>query len=144
MHTLVPSSDGKALYIGGSFKNIDGVARKAIVKYDLVNNRIDTTFNAPTAGGTVLDAKLVNGRLIVGGTPDQVAPGPRSHDRRRHRLHQPHHRRRHRIPNDITKILRFAANPAGTRLVALGNFATINGSARQWAFELSLGSTAPR
>src|SRR6476469_313841 len=35
VQTLVPSADGKALYIGGSFKNINGIARKAIVKYDI-------------------------------------------------------------------------------------------------------------
>ena len=141
MHTLVPSSDGKALYIGGSFKTIDGIARKAIVKYDLVNNRIDTTFNAPTAGGTVLDAKLVNGRLIVGGTLTKslLALDPTTGaDTGYINLAIAGVTN----PKDITKILRFAANPAGTRLVAIGNFATINGSARRWAFELSLGSTA--
>ena len=96
VQTLVPSADGKALYIGGSFKTVNGIARKAIVKYDLATQQIDPTFNAPTAGGTVADAKLVNGRLIVAGTLTKylLALDPttgadtRLHHRRHRRCHQ--------------------------------------------------------
>ncbi len=140
VQTLVPSADKKALYIGGSFKKVDGISRKAIVKYDLVNRRIDPTFNAPTAGGTVADAELVNGRLIVAGTLSKylLALNPTTGaDTGYIKANIAG------VTNtgDITKVRRFATNPAGTRLVATGNFATIDGQPRKWAFELSLGST---
>ncbi len=142
VETLVPSADGKALFIGGDFKHVNGIARPSIVKYDLVKRQIDPAFNATsTATGIVDDAKLVNGRLIVAGTMPGalLALSPTTGADTRYInvgiagvLNTA----------DATKVLRFAVNPAGTRLVAVGNFATVGGHVRRWAFELSLGSTA--
>jgi hypothetical protein len=140
VQTLVPSADGKALYIGGSYKTINGVAHKAIVKYNLATQQLDATFNPPTANGTVADAHLVNGRLIVAGTLSKylLALDPTTGADT------------HYITaviagvtntHDITKVRRFSVNPAGTRLVALGNFATIDAQPRRWAFELNLDPT---
>jgi hypothetical protein len=40
------------------------------------------------------------------------------------------------------EVYRFAVNPAGTRLVAVGNFTTVGGQTRYRAFMLTLGATA--
>ena len=41
-----------------------------------------------------------------------------------------------------TEVYRFAVNPAGTRLVAVGNFTSVGGQTRYRAFMLTLGATS--
>ena len=45
-------------------------------------------------------------------------------------------------PTDETRIRNIAVSPNGTRLVATGNFATVNGQGRKRAFMANLGATA--
>ena len=141
VQTLVPGPDGKSLYIGGSFRKVNGVATQAIVKYDLVNDQLDPTFNAPTANGTVSNAKLVNGRLIVVGTLAKylLALDPTTGADTGYLNFSITGASN---PGDITKVRRFSTDPAGTMLVALGNFTAINGQARKQAFKVALGATA--
>lgn len=140
VQTIVPSADQKSLYIGGSFKAVNGVAHKAMIRFNLATNQIDPTFNPPTNGGTVTDAVLVNGRLIVSGTLTgyllALSPTTGANTGYIHTAISG-------VENtsDVTKVLRFAVNPAGSRLVAIGNWATVDGLPRKWAFELDLGAT---
>ena len=134
------TADGSALYVGGAFSTVNGITRRGIMKYDLVNNVIDPTF-APTGMRTVSDIKLVNGYLIaVGNFSKHVmamdltdgadlgyinltvagAADPRLE----------------------TRVKEIAVSPDGTRLVATGNFATVNGQGRKRAFMLNLGTPA--
>ena len=87
------TADGTALYISGAFAKVNGITRRGIVKYDLVNNRIDPTFLPTAANRTVSDLELANGAVIAAGnfTKRLVALDPI--DRRGHRHHQPHGRR---------------------------------------------------
>ncbi len=141
------SDDETALFISGAFSQINGipsqpngVIRRGIAKYDLVNNQIDPTF-APTGMRTVSAIELVNGSLIAAGnfskhvmemdpttgadlgTIDITVTGVLD-------------------PADETRVRKIAVSPDGTRLVATGNFTTVNGQGRERAFMLNLGSTA--
>ena len=134
------TADGTALFIAGAFSNVNGITRRGILKYDLVNNRIDPTF-APTGMRTVSDIKLANGAVIAAGnfTKKLMALDPTTGadtgainitvtgvvD-----------------PADETRIQYIAVSPDGTRLVATGNFTTVNGQSRRRAFMLNLGATA--
>ena len=134
------SADETALFISGAFSNVNGITRHGIVKYDLVNDQIDPTF-VPTGMRTVSDIKLVNGSLIAAGNFDKhlMAMDPTTGadlgtiditvdgvvD-----------------PTDETRVRKIAVSPDGTRLVATGNFATVNGQLRKRAFMLNLGSPA--
>jgi hypothetical protein len=135
---IEPAPDDSALYISGAFSKVNGITRRGIMKYDLVNDRIDPTF-APTGMRTVSDIKFANGSLIaVGnfskhvmamdpttgadtGTIDITVEGVVD-------------------PNYETRVKKIAVSPDGTRLVATGNFATVNGQGRRRAFMLNLGS----
>ena len=86
------TADGTALFIAGSFSEVNGITRRGLVKYDLVNNRIDPTF-LPGNLRTVSDLELANGSVIAAGNFDEAPGGAEPDDRRRHRHHQ-HHRRR--------------------------------------------------
>ena len=134
------TADGSALFIAGAFSKVNGITRRGIMKYDLVNNRIDPTF-APTGMRTVSDIELANGAVIAAGnfTKKLMAMDPTTGadtgainitvtgvvD-----------------PTAETKIQYIAVSPDGTRLVATGNFTTVNGQSRRRAFELNLGATA--
>ena len=60
------TADGTALFISGSFSQVNGITRRGLVKYDLVNNQIDPTF-LPGNLRTVSDLKLANGAVIAAG-----------------------------------------------------------------------------
>lgn len=140
VQALVVSPDQKFLYIGGAYKTVNGVAHKSVIKFNVATNQIDPTFNPPTANGAVADMELVNGRLIIGGTFTKsllaLSPTTGADTGYIHAVISG-------IQNtgDVTKVLHFATDPVGTRLVAVGNWATVDGQVRKWAFELSLGST---
>jgi hypothetical protein len=142
VYALEPSADGRYLYIGGDFWTFNGVSVKQLVKYDLVNNRVDTTFHfQPTASGRVSDLQLVGSQLFVAGNfpggivalnPDTgqktsyfngvAAAGAES--------------------QYSTRIYRFAVNPAANRMVVIGSFTSIGGQPRQQAALLNLGSAS--
>jgi hypothetical protein len=129
-----------ALYIGGAFARVNGVVRRGIMKYDLVNNRIDPTF-APTGMRTVSDLAIANGVVIAAGnfTKKLMALDPTTGaDTGRINV---------TVAGvvwtgDETRVKHIAVSPNGTRLVATGNFATVNGQGRRQAFMLNLGATA--
>ncbi|QQS18166.1 hypothetical protein IPL68_06040 [Candidatus Saccharibacteria bacterium] len=70
VYALETSSDGKSLYIGGRFTSVGGAPVTGIVKWNLVTNTRDTSFNPRLTLGvnrpaTVYDLKMLNGRLFV-------------------------------------------------------------------------------
>jgi len=134
------SQDETALFISGAFSQVNGITRRGIAKYDLVNNRIDPTF-APTEMRTVSDIKLSNGALIAAGNFSKhlMAMDPTTgQDLGTINI---------TVAGvldtaDETRVMRIAVSPDGTQLVATGNFTTVNGQSRRRAFMLNLGSTA--
>jgi len=136
------ASNGTSLYIGGTFATVNGVARRGVAKLDPVTGAVDTAFNANLASGNVTDAAVVGGRLLVAGTfPGKLrALNPASGANTGY------------INVGIsgtvagnagpTEVYRFAVNPAGTRLVGVGNFTAVGGQTRWRAFMLDLDATA--
>ena len=134
------TADGTALFIAGAFSKVNGITRRGILKYDLVNNRIDPTF-APTGMRTVSDIKLANGAVIAAGnfTKKVMALNPTTGaDTGAINITVAGMVN----PGDETRVRHIAVSPDGTRLVATGNFATVNGQSRRRAFMLNLGATA--
>ncbi len=134
------TADGTALFIAGAFSRVNGITRRGILKYDLVNDRVDPTF-APTGMRTVHDIKLANGSVIAAGnfTKKLMALDPTTGaDTGAIAITVAGMVN----PADETRVRHIAVSPNGTRLVATGNFATVNGQSRRRAFMLNLGSTA--
>ena len=135
-------ASGTSLYVGGDFTTVNGVTRKKLVKLDATTGAVDQTFNAAIKSGDVTEIRLVDGRLIVGGKlpGSLLALDPATGANTGY------------IDLGIsgrvasnagpTKVYKFAVNPAGTRLVALGNFTQVAGATRWQAFMLDLGATA--
>jgi hypothetical protein len=136
------AANGTSLYVGGTFATVNGVARRGVAKLDAATGAVDTAFNANLASGRVTDAAVVGGRLLVAGT----FPG------RLRALNLTSGANTGYINVGIsgtvadnagpTQVYRFAVNPAGTRLVGVGNFTSVGGQTRWRAFMLDLDATA--
>ena len=136
------ASSGSSLYVGGYFTTVNGVQRRGLVKLDATTGAVDPAFNANFGSGHVTELHLVNGRLIAGGSFPQrlvaLDPGTGADTGYINVA----------ISGTVadnagpTDIYRFAVDPAGTRLVAIGNFTTVAGQARSRAFMLTMGTTA--
>ena len=135
------TASGGSLYVGGSFTSVNGVARRGLVKLDPVTGAVDPRFNAKLSG-SVTEAAVVGGRLIVSGTfaarLSALRPSSGA-DTGYLNLAV-----RGSVAGNAgpTEVYRFAVNPAGTRLVGVGNFTSVGGKARYRAFMLTLGRTA--
>jgi hypothetical protein len=135
------ASDGSSLYVGGEFKTVDGLARYGLVKIDLATGKVVTAFNAKLHG-RVTSAQVVAGRLIVSGTfaghlraLDLTTGADTGYIKA--------------TPAGslgsnagLVDVYRFAVNSAGTELVGIGNFSTVDGAAHPRAFMLDLGTTS--
>jgi hypothetical protein len=134
------ATDGTSLYVGGTFSAVNGIARRGLAKLNPATGAVDTAFNA-NLNGNAMDAAVVGGRLIVGGTfagrlrAVNLATGANTGYVNLG------------ISGSVadnagpTEVYRFAVDPAGTRLVAVGNFTTVGGQTRWRAFMLNLGAT---
>jgi hypothetical protein len=137
---IVPQGDG-SLVLGGSFTGVNGVARRGLARVSS-GGVLDTGFTgAGMRSGGVTDAQLVRGLLIVSGSfPARLIalnPGTGA-DTGYIRLP---------VTGTVasnagaTRVYRFAVNPAGTRLVGIGNFTSVGGLARRQAFMADLGAS---
>jgi hypothetical protein len=136
------ASNGTSLYVGGTFATVNGVARRGVAKLDPVTGAVDTAFNANLASGNVTDAAVVGGRLLVAGTfPGKLRALNLTSGANTGYINVA-------ITGTVadnagpTEVYRFAVNPAGTRLVGVGNFTAVGGQTRWRAFMLDLGATA--
>jgi len=137
---VVPTPDGQ-LVLGGTFTSVNGVARVGLAKVNATTGALDPTF-APTLGGKVSDGQLVGGRLIVSGTFGKrlAALDPvTGSDTGYLNLGVSGTLASNAGP---TEVYRFAVDPQGTHLVAIGNFTTVAGQGRARAFMVTLGTTA--
>ncbi len=147
VNAVVPAADGQSVYVGGVFTTIGGVARKNIARVRLSDGAVLTGFNAGTVGGEVRDLRLRSGKLWVAGSFTNIAgrtqPGlatlyPASgafHPYMRLAVAGVHN-------GGTTTVTKIDINPAGDRLIAIGNFRTLAGVTNRQFFSLDLSGTA--
>jgi len=135
-------ASGTSLYIGGAFTSVNGVARRGLAKVNATTGAVDTAFNAGLASGMVTEAAMVSGRLIISGTfPQRILAVNPTTGANTGYINVP-------VTGSVAsnagpvEVYRFAVDPAGTRLVGLGNFTTVGGATHFRAFMLNLGATA--
>jgi hypothetical protein len=138
---MEPSADGQFLYIAGQFTRVDGKWRPKVVKYDVVNQRVDTEFYVDIEATRVSDIQLVGGRLVVAGTfpGGIVAVDPNTGAK------DPYFDATQATGQESgypTRVYRFAVNPDATKMVILGSFTSIGSQRRQQAAMLNLGPTS--
>jgi hypothetical protein len=129
-----------SLYVGGTFSTFNGVSRRGLVKINPTTGAVDRRFNAHLTRA-VREAQVVHHRLIIGGEFGGRLKAVNVHSG------ATTHYLRLRVAGDLDgrggatpRVYRFAVNPQRTRLVAVGNFLTVNGHARARAFMVDLGA----
>jgi hypothetical protein len=136
-------ADG-SLYVGGVFENVNGVARRGLVKIDAATGTVDTTFNASFPSGKVNDLEIVGGRLLVAGSfPKKLLALDLSTGADTGYINLGITGRLEGTKG--TPYLQgFAVNEQGTQLAAVGNFTTVSGKIRHRAFLVDLESGSAR
>ncbi|MEO8106836.1 MAG: hypothetical protein ABI720_05910 [Actinomycetes bacterium] len=130
---------GRALYIGGNFTHVNGVARPGLAKINAASGQLIAKFDPQFAPGTITEIRRARGRLIVGGTyrGKLKAFDPKTgHDTGYLAL---------AFEGSVasnagaTDVYRFSVSPNQRRLVAIGNFTSVDGVERWRAVMLNLG-----
>jgi hypothetical protein len=133
----------QALYIAGNFTYVNGTYAPYLIRYDLANNKIDPTFQ-PSLNGPVSDMQLnYYQQLIVAGTfTKYLVALDKTTGKDTGLINLSISGKVN--PDDVTKIRRFGISPKATKIVALGNFTSINGASRRQAFMLDMTSTTAK
>jgi len=130
---------GKALYIGGSFTQVNGVSRPGLAKVNATTGQLIEGFAPSFRNGTITEIRMARGRLIVGGTYSGrlKAFDPKTGANTGYIA----------LPVEgsvagnagATDVYRFAVSPSNRRLVAIGDFTSVGGAERWRAVMLNLG-----
>ena len=147
VNVVLPTGDGETVYVGGSFSNIGGVARKNLVKVKVSDGSVVTAFNAGNVAGQVKDLRLSNGRLWVAGAFTHIAntaqkalatinPTTGKFDPYMRAVIAGLHN------GGFTTVSKIDINSQGARLIAMGNFDTLNAVKNHQLFQLDLTGAA--
>ena len=144
---VVPAGDGTSVYVGGSFTSIGGVARSRVARVRISDGAVLTSFNAGTINARVRDLRLVGGRLWIGGAFSTVRgtaqPGLATVDAATGAFDPYMRLQVGGVHNGgSTSVSKIDVTPDGSRLVAIGNFRTLNGVVNDQLFMLDLTGAA--
>ncbi|MCR6030367.1 hypothetical protein GGQ22_02795 [Nocardioides sp. zg-579] len=131
--SLLPAGDGTSVYVGGGFTSISGATRARVARIRVADGSVVSTFNAGTVNGNVRDMALRGGRLWIAGAFTHVAgrsqPALATLDPATGAF-SPYMGLRvagtHR-GSGVTQVLKIDTTTDGSRLVAVGNFDTLQG-----------------
>jgi PKD repeat protein len=151
VYKVQAAPDGRSVYVGGSFSSAGGASVSNLVKVDVATGDLDTGFTAASLNGQVRDLEVVGDRLYVAGKFTHIgghaqrALGTMNATTGRYDpyfgatlagLHNPGQ------TGAVTDVLQISANPAGTALMAVGNFTTVDGQARSQIARFDIGGAA--
>lgn len=139
---VLPASDGKTVYIGGSFKTVRGVARSGLARVRLSDSAVMGGF-VPRLDGAVTDLRLAGGRLWVAGKFWHVGSATQpalATVNVTSGAYDPFMRLQFSVPQDGAplQVTKMDVNPAG-KLVVIGSFNQISGYARPQIAMLATG-----
>ncbi|MGI8578002.1 MAG: hypothetical protein ACR2KG_08810 [Nocardioidaceae bacterium] len=142
---VLESSDGTALFIGGSFTTVNGAAHSYLIKWDIATQSIDPTFNV-TLDNQVDTMVLLQNQLVVGGDFQHVDGTPRTG---LVSLDQTTGAATSLVNTVLTGslgpsagpigIYRIAERPDGSQLAVLGNFTALDAKSREQIALLNIG-----
>lgn len=66
VNAIVPSADGRSIFLAGRFKNVNGTAAPSLAKVDATTGALITTF-APSVNGWVEAMKVSGSNVFIGG-----------------------------------------------------------------------------
>ena len=130
--TLIPAADGQSLYIAGYFITVNGSIARKLVRLNVSNGLVTPGFTAPAIDSNVQDMRLVHGQLVIAGEFTTVGGQPRGQlaslnsttgaltNYVVHTFAGPHN-------GGILAVNKIDATPDGNKILALGNWTTVDG-----------------
>ncbi|WP_196466445.1 PKD domain-containing protein [Planomonospora sp. ID91781] len=139
---LLPAPDGKSIYVGGAFGQVNGATNRRLTRLNVTDGQALPGFT-PSVSARVNDLRLAGGRLYVGGAFETVSGTPQA------ALATVDPDTGARDPfvdlafagtqnGGTTAVLKMDVTPDESRLVAVGNFATVGGQSRRQIVQLDL------
>ncbi len=157
VNALLPGPVADTVYVGGKSTTLSGAPVRRLLLLSTTTGAPVPGFVAPVMNGVVNDVKRIGDRLYVGGTFTKVDGVTHSGlvtlnattgglDPFLNIQVAGHHNWTTSSPVGDAKgpvgVLKLDVNPAGSRLVAVGNFKTVNGTDRDQVFQADLTGTA--
>jgi PKD repeat protein len=132
VEVVLPAPDGKSVYVGGSYSSIAGAAVKNLAQVNVADGSLVTTFNPATVDGRVLDLRLNHNRLWIAGAFTHVAGHAQKALATVNATTGKWDTYFKQVISGVhnggtTTVMKIDINSQGDRLVALGNFDTIDG-----------------
>jgi hypothetical protein len=147
VYSAAVSADGSAVYLAGTFTQINKISVARLAKVSAATGYVDKTFHA-RANAMVSALLMHKGRLLAGGRFTSIGgarrdamasldptTGAATSYLRLHIGGQV-------VNGGPTRVIKLVRSHGGGRLLAMGNFTTVAGHARQQIFMVNLGSTS--
>ncbi len=141
VRALIPAGDGESVYVGGSFSRISGQSVSNLARIRVSDGSLVSGFNPGTISGAVRDLRLSSGKLWVAGSFTHVAGNPQpalATVNPQTGAFDPYMSLQIAGVHNggFTAVVKMDVNPQGTRLVAIGNFDTLDGVTNHQLFML--------
>jgi PKD repeat protein len=145
VNVVIPGPNN-TVYVGGAFNNIAGVARRRVAQLNL-STGASTSFDAGTVAGDVKDLKRHNNRLFVSGMFTHIAGqaqlGLATVNQTTGKF-DPYVRNLFAGTQNggYTGVIHIDISTQANRLLAIGNFATVDGASRRQVAMLDLNASS--
>ena len=135
VETVAAHPDGDKVFIGGTFKYVNGVKWPKLALLSLADGSLVTSFKKAPMNGKVLDLAVQDGRVILGGTWTKIKGRTQGHLaslKVETGAYDPFISLPFAGTNNggKTRVSKFDVSLTGSRLVAIGNFTGVDGLSR--------------
>ena len=146
--TVIPSTDGTTIYIGGAFNSVNGVTRRSVARLNISDGSLVTTFAPLAFNGLVRDMRLVGTELFVSGPFSAVGLQARTNLAS---LNQDTGALTGTLNLTVagqhnggsTNVIKMEVTPANDKLLLIGNFTSVAGQPRDQIAMLDLPGAGP-
>ena len=146
VESLLPAPDGKSIYVGGRFRNVNGVAQRSLARLDVSSGSRTPGFTAPVFNAAVLDLRFSRDQLLVAGAFSYVGGSPRvglvSLNAASGALTDYMRLDLATTRLGVPTASKFDTTPDGSALFVIGNFTEIDGQPRSQFAKIDLGPTS--
>ena len=154
VYKVQAAADGKSVYVGGRFGTAYGVSMPSrLFKANVATGARDINFRPGTFSGDIRDLEVIGNRLWVAGKFTHIAGVAQKalgtisaldgkKDGYFTGVIAGTHRPIDNHPADRTNVLQISSNPTNTRLVAVGNFTSVNGVTRSQIAQFDIGGSS--
>lgn len=133
---LAPAADGRSVYVAGAFNTVNGATHRKVVRLNIANGSVAAGFAPGAVNGKVNDLKVAGSNVYLGGKFTTVAGQSRSRmasldaatGALTGKLNVAFAGVNH---GGGTFVSKFDVTPDGSRIVAIGNFASVDGQTRR-------------